>query len=418
MTNSSRWNILIADDDKNIHKIKENPFFQENILGKPINFLSAYTKEDAFKILEERHSEISVILFDIILTDGNGLDVIEYIRNNLGNEKIQIIIRSDASIDFSKREITDNYIIHDYIDDDDKTDGKLYFTIKSAISTYNDIEKLEKRNEEINKQKEVIEYQKQESDKSINAASLIQKALFPKEELLTKYFPDSFIIHEQQQNIGGDFYYFSEILGKILIVAADCTHHGIQAALTSMLGISFLKRIIEVDKVFDPANILTKLGYEILNIFKNKNSKGEVYDGMDISVCTFDLENKTLLVSGAINSIFHVRGNSIIEHEVSKYAVGHLDTYHKNFKTELISIEKDDIIYMYTDGFSNQLEANDKTFGKDNFFQMLSRKKKKSMGKQKNYFLKQLKEMKEIKGQTDDILLIGIKIPDCIDNKE
>ena len=411
MDSSNNWNILIADDDKNIHKIKVNPFFQEEILGKPINFISAFTKEDAFRILEDRHNEISVILFDIILTEGNGIDVIEYIRNDLGNEKIQIIIRSDASIDFSKREITDNYIIHDYIDDDDKTDGKLYFTIKSAISTYNDIKKLEKRNEETNKQKEVIEYQKQASDKSTNAASLIQRALFPKEELLAKNFPDSFIIHEQQQDIGGDFYYFNEILGKIIIIAADCTHHGIQAALTSMLGISFLKRIIEVDKVFDPANILTKLDYEILNIFKNKNNEGEVHDGMDISICTFDMENKTLLVSGAINSIHHIRGNSINEHKVSKYAVGHMDTSHKNFNTELIPLEKDDIIYMYSDGFSNQLEANNKAFGKDNFFQMLGRKKKKSMDKQKEYFLMQLIDMTDKNEQTDDILIIGIKIP-------
>jgi len=399
MDYSDFWNILIADDDAKIHRIKENSFFKDKILGKPLNFVSAYTKEDAFRILEESHSEISVIIFDIILTEGSGSDVIKYIRNILKNEKIQIIIRSDAPIDFSKSEINKNYLIHDYIVDDDNTDGKLFFTVKSAISTYNDILK--------------IEYQKKQLQAGISAASYIQKALFPKKKVLKKNFPDSFIIHKPHQKVSGDFYYFTNVLGKHIIIAADCTGHGVPASLTSMLGLSFLKRIIEDDKVFDPANILTKLDEEILKIFKDKDSDENIKDGMDISICTIDIKNKTLLFSGAKNSIVHFRGNNRNIPEVSIYPIGgHNPTSDKNFTSELIKLEKDDLIYMYSDGYFGQVgEATKRPMQKTQFIQIIDTIKRKKMDKQKELLLKELKNWKGNKKQSDDILIIGIKIP-------
>ena len=404
MNTLKQWNILIADDDEKIHRILVNPYFNEDLLGKPVSFITAKDKTKTFEILKEKHNEIAVILYDIALASDNNLEVIDFIRIKLQNKKLQIIIRSDKSINFSDKEITDNYVIHDYIDDDN-TDGTLIFTLKSAVSTYNDIEQLEKQNR-------IIEQQKNELESSIKAASYIQKALFPKKKILKKHFPNSFIIHKPHQKVSGDFYYFSNILGKHIIITADCTGHGVPASLTSMLGLSFLKRIIETDKVFDPANILTKLDNEILKIFKNKEAEGTAHDGMDISICTIDLENKTLLVSGAVNSVILIHKNSIKEIEVSKYGIGHLNTKEKNFITEQHVIEKGDIIFMFSDGFYGQVsEKKDRPFGKRKFHGLLRKTVEKNMKNQKNKLLKHFLEIKGKNEQTDDILIIGIKIP-------
>ena len=399
MNTFNNWNILIVDDSKKIHEIVDNPFFEDKILGKPLNFVSAFTKEDAFGILSESHQEISVILFDIILTEGNGSDVIKYVRDELKNDKIQIIIRSDTDIDFSKAEIYDNYVIHDYIDDEDNTDGKLFFTIKSAISTFNDILKIEEQGKQL--------------QAGINAASYIQKALFPQKKVLTKNFPESFIIHKPHQKVSGDFYYFSNILGKHIVIAADCTGHGVPASLTSMLGLSFLKRIINEDKVFDPANILTKLDQEIIKIFKHKESDGNVKDGMDISICTIDIKHKTLLFAGAKNSIIHFRGSNRYIPDVSVYPIGEHDTTsEKNFTSELIKLESGDLIYMYSDGYFGQIGGEkNKTLQKNKFVQIIDSIKKKNMNKQKELLKNELNKWKGNNKQTDDILIIGIKIP-------
>ncbi len=93
---SDNWNILIIDDNEDIHTITKNAFFDEVINGKQISFLSAYTEKEALTFLKEFHQDIVVLILDLVLGDNGaeGCTIINYINKELHNSRLQIILRT------------------------------------------------------------------------------------------------------------------------------------------------------------------------------------------------------------------------------------------------------------------------------------------------------------------------------------
>jgi CheY-like chemotaxis protein len=93
---NNSWNILIVDDDSNLHIITKNAFLDEEFYQRPLNFLSAYSEQDALEILNEFHEQIAVIILDMAMGDNGseGYNLINYINCNLKNENMQIILRT------------------------------------------------------------------------------------------------------------------------------------------------------------------------------------------------------------------------------------------------------------------------------------------------------------------------------------
>jgi len=100
--------------------------------------------------------------------------------------------------------------------------------------------KFEVQRDIVLNQHKKIEYKKEEITSSIKAAKKIQQALLPSESMLRKILKDFFIFYKPRDIVSGDFYWVTKKDKKIVIVAADCTGHGVPGALMSMLGISFL----------------------------------------------------------------------------------------------------------------------------------------------------------------------------------
>ena len=93
---NSSWNILIVDDKKDIHPITKNVFFEEEILDREINFLSAITEKEAINILNKYHSKIAVIILDMALEHNGdeGINVLNHLVNELNNNWTQVILRT------------------------------------------------------------------------------------------------------------------------------------------------------------------------------------------------------------------------------------------------------------------------------------------------------------------------------------
>ena len=135
--NESHFNILIVDDIRDIHPITKNAFFDEKVYGKPIYFISAFDEDEAKNTLAKYHNYISIILLDITMKNKDGgLEVIKFVRNELDNKLIQIIIRTAESSSFPMRKIIDDFNIHDYIEKGETADDQLYVSIKSAVRTF------------------------------------------------------------------------------------------------------------------------------------------------------------------------------------------------------------------------------------------------------------------------------------------
>jgi response regulator RpfG family c-di-GMP phosphodiesterase len=142
--NNNKWNILIVDDEPEVHavtKLALNDFVFDN---KCLNFISAYSGKEAKEKLNE-YNNISVVFLDIVMeTDDAGIDVVKYIRNTIKNKKSRIILRTGQPGTYPERDIVENYDINDYKNKTELSAQKLRTSISSSLRSYKDIVNLSK----------------------------------------------------------------------------------------------------------------------------------------------------------------------------------------------------------------------------------------------------------------------------------
>jgi serine phosphatase RsbU (regulator of sigma subunit) len=128
----------------------------------------------------------------------------------------------------------------------------------------------------------LITKQKQEITDSIKYASRIQKAVLPSSNLISDSLPEHFVLFMPRDIVSGDFYWITRLNDKIILVAADCTGHGVPGAFMSMLGVSFLYEIVKKENVLQPSEILNHLMNHIKTTLSQTGKFDEQKDGMDI----------------------------------------------------------------------------------------------------------------------------------------
>jgi serine phosphatase RsbU (regulator of sigma subunit)/tetratricopeptide (TPR) repeat protein len=278
----------------------------------------------------------------------------------------------------------------------------------------------------VNSQKMQIETAHEEITASINYARYIQASLLPKTDQMESLLYDHFIIYKPKEIVSGDFYWISQTGEKTIIVAADCTGHGVPGAFMSMLGITLLNEIINKDGITEPGIILDRLRKEVIDSLKQKGYRGEQKDGMDITLCSIDNENMTLQFAGAINPMYVVResahGNIGIVHKFDKaelilseikgdrMPIGLSDEM-DNFASVEIRIEKGDTFYLFSDGFPDQFGAPaHKKFSYRQLREQLIMTSRNKMADQKVLLEDALHNWMGNNDQTDDIMMIGFRI--------
>ncbi|MFH1320406.1 MAG: hypothetical protein ABII90_07125 [Bacteroidota bacterium] len=97
-------------------------------------------------------------------------------------------------------------------------------------------------------QRDIIAEQKDDITASIRYAYRIQSAAIPSDDFISKILDDYFIFYKPRDIVSGDFYWIGENNGKVIIIASDCTGHGVPGAFMSMLGVAFLNEIVNKEK--------------------------------------------------------------------------------------------------------------------------------------------------------------------------
>jgi tetratricopeptide (TPR) repeat protein len=278
----------------------------------------------------------------------------------------------------------------------------------------------------VNLQKTQIESANKEITSSIEYAKSIQTSVLPKTDTIESCLGEHFILYKPAEIVSGDFYWVSEKDHKTIIVAADCTGHGVPGAFMSMLGITLLDEIVNKESVTNPGLILDRLRKEVTSSMKQKGEKGERREGMDIALCTLDRENMKLNFAGAINPLYLIRETTILNNTVTEsepmanyrlieikgdpMPIG-ISEEMRNFTSNEIDIQSGDTYYMFTDGFPDQFGGmNHKKFSYKQFKEQLVKTKSKTMAEQKLLLEKVLSEWMGNNSQTDDIMVIGFRI--------
>ncbi|WP_024954058.1 ATP-binding protein [Sulfurospirillum arcachonense] len=151
-----KWKILVVDDEQAIHAVTNIVLKTFSLDNKKTTILNAYNIPQAKEFLTT-HKDIALILLDVVMeTDSAGLDLVKYIRNDLKNNDIKIIIRTGQAGLAPELEVIKKYDIDDYKEKTDLSNVKLFSTIYAAIKSYRDIQKLKKLQKELEKKESLL----------------------------------------------------------------------------------------------------------------------------------------------------------------------------------------------------------------------------------------------------------------------
>jgi serine phosphatase RsbU (regulator of sigma subunit) len=303
---------------------------------------------------------------------------------------------------------------------------------------------LAEKNAEIIMQKEEIEAQRDELEKtseflqdaydtieaknlkitdSIKYAKRIQHTIMPPESYIRKILPESFVLMKPKDIVSGDFYWFEEKGDNIIFAAIDCTGHGVPGALMSMVANDLLKQAVIEQGLTQPAEILNFLNLALGNSIQRKGEdNSSLRDGMDLALCSLNLKNMSLQYSGVHNPLYLFRTvkedngkdgePQLIVYKADKNPLGN---YSKKaffaYTNYDIKIQKGDTIYIFSDGYADQLGGNDnRKFMTKRFRETLQALQKMDMETQKEKLLTTFELWRGNRSQIDDVLIIGVKI--------
>jgi ligand-binding sensor domain-containing protein/serine phosphatase RsbU (regulator of sigma subunit) len=271
--------------------------------------------------------------------------------------------------------------------------------------------KLEERTLELKTKKEEIEAKNKDITDSINYAQRIQQAIMPSQATLTKHFPNSFILYAPRDIVSGDFYWFRRFGGKFILACADCTGHGVPGAFMSMIG-SMLLREVTVDKdVNAPDDLLQKLDNEISTVL-HYQGEGINHDGMDISLCEFDLKDHRLRLAAAMQDVLIIRNGQLERQRGSRRSIGGpTNSLTKDFALTEVQLAPGDRIYVFSDGVPDQFGGPaGKKLKISGLTAWIEGTKHLSMMEQADALRERFRDWVSGHDQVDDVLLIGIEV--------
>ncbi len=291
----------------------------------------------------------------------------------------------------------------------------IIFLLVGFLYVYRNIKKenriLQERNyalEQVEKQRKLLEDKNKNITDSINYAKKIIDAILPPVQNLNYILPQSFIYFLPKDIVSGDFYWFAHKNERIFIAAVDCTGHGIPGAFMSIIGINLLERIVD-EGTYDPAVILNMMNKEVIATLKKKYEEIHIKDGMDLSLCIIDKTRKSLSFAGAYNPAYIIRDQAIVQFRGNRKSVGN-DFEFDSFTSQNIKLRDDDIIYIFSDGYTDQFGGlNRKKFKFRRFRNLLISIHKLPLDIQKQKLHESFLEWKLDYEQIDDILIIGFK---------
>ncbi len=296
--------------------------------------------------------------------------------------------------------------------------GFLGFTVKTNIARKKTNAKLREFNNEITRQKDIIEVKNHEITDSITYASRIQQGVIPDDKEMKALFPQHFVFFKPRDIVSGDFYWANRIgtkpggEEKVILAIADCTGHGVPGAFMSLVGNTLLNQTLNNPIITTPAEALDYINKKLPETIKSKTSTGTIKDGMEIAMCEFNFDTLTMQFAGANSNIYVVRNNVIQIYKGDKQPIGEsFSGKIIKYTNQIISLQKNDCVYLITDGYADQFGGEKgKKFKYKPLEDLFCTISTKNAEEQKAIISEAFNNWKLNHEQVDDVLVMGIKI--------
>ncbi len=233
-------------------------------------------------------------------------------------------------------------------------------SLKNAILNESNAE-IQTQREEIESQRDSLEETSLMLQSSINYAKHIQNAVVTSRETMNRMFGDTLIYWKPMNVVSGDFYWAFQRDNYKILAVADCTGHGVPGAFMSMFAISSLNSIVSPLSFTNikASDVLDMLRAKVIGEFHQTAVNGDSIESVDMAFCIIDTNKMQLQYAGANRPLLIVRDGKINVYKPDKMPVGLHVKRNGPFTNNIIGLRNGDILYMYTDGITDQFGSDD-----------------------------------------------------------
>ncbi|HEY1040544.1 MAG TPA: two-component regulator propeller domain-containing protein [Bacteroidia bacterium] len=270
--------------------------------------------------------------------------------------------------------------------------------------------KVEERTIELAiKNAELAERNKDITD-SIRYAKRIQEGSLLHHTDFSKIVPGSFIVFNPKDIVSGDFVWAKHHNDALYFAVIDCTGHGVPGAFLSIVANNLLEKTFAECKDREPSKLLDHLSYVASTALHSTTDGYQLRDGMDIALCKIDKGSGRIEFAGAYNSLYLVRDNKLVEYPADHVSIG-VTGEGKKYTNHSFTIEKNDLIYLFTDGFADQFGGDKgKKYKYSHFQEFLVKINTRAIEEQGHLLEKEFHEWKGKLEQIDDVTIVGVRL--------
>ena len=412
-----KWKILIADDEPGVHAATKIALEDFSLEGKTLDFLSAYSGEEAIRMLEE-HSDIVLVLLDVVMeTDDAGLRVVKQIREEMKNQHVRVILRTGQAGRFPEESVIVDYDVNDYKTKTELTTGKLFSSVVTSIRAYKNILELHEHREHL---EELVEKRSEELRMTIEKLAYRNEELHQEQEFAQKIFTNivnpGFLdavnikyLLSPMSVFNGDLLLVEQDLSRgQFVMLGDFTGHGLKAALGA----------IPVSETF---RSMVRKGFSIEDIVEeiNRKLKAILPVGVFLCACVIHVDtmrNKLSIWNGSLPDLLVYRDRSGI---VARAPSSHLalgivgsDAFDKTI--EVMDILPGDRIFVYSDGITEAENVEGQMFGEERLEECFTNENE-NPDHLFDYILDSVRAFVSGKSQGDDITIVEVSHPLPVD---
>jgi len=334
--------------------------------------------------------------------------LIENIFNNLVENR-HTIHYENKSITKSGKEIWVQTTLTPIIDE--------FGNVSKIVGIDTDITDSKNAEFEIIEKNKKIEFQNTHIKQSIKYAKTIQQAILPSQKFINKYF-ENFILYKPKDIVSGDFYWFTKFSDTIndtwLFAVLDCTGHGVPGAFMSMIGNRLLNEIVNERKITTPNLILNQLNLSVIKALRQEETLND--DGMDVVICKIEKieEEFKIIFAGAKRSLYYISASDKILKDLPadrRTVGGKISLKSKvEYTNKELTLEKNSMVYLTTDGYSDQNNPERKRIGSSKMKDVLLHHFEDNCEIQCQKLEEELAIYQKDAEQRDDITVIGLRL--------
>lgn len=271
---------------------------------------------------------------------------------------------------------------------------------------------ISSQNDELIAQNGLIENKNHIIESSIQVALEIQNAMLPYPVRMREALPDYFVVNMPRDIVSGDYYWLQKQEDSTILAVIDCVGHGVPGALMSMIAHALLDKVVILQEIREPAQILKHLNDEVKYALQANTDTSQ--GGMDIALVKWHKtpsEKINLTFGGAKRPLFIKRPQTQEIEEISgtRRSVGGEINISLPFEQHSLELEENTMIYMFSDGITDQNDEKRSRLGNTKLKHVLAANAHFDLNLQKNAIEKMLQVHMANTIQRDDILLIGIR---------